>query len=192
MLQKLFFHKHLEEGETILYAVHKHWVEILKPALLLLFFGLVMPWGLYVIGFSAPPFFWLALVWSSFFLLRFLHAVFNWYSDAFLITSMAVVWVEWGGIFKNAATRMGFQDIEGVSYEINGFWPTLLGYGQVSLKSVSGNLLKLNPAQSPKEVELKIMHYQQNYLKHREMEDSVKLKQLLSTMVSSHFRQERK
>lgn len=192
MLQKLIFHKHLEEGERILYAVHKHWVSVLNPTIRAIFFGVIIPWGLYAIGFNTIIFFWVAVIWSSFVFLHYFYELINWYSDAFLITTAAIVWIEWGGIFKNAATRTGFQDIEGVSYEISGFWPTLLDYGQVRLKSISGNVIELYPARKPKEVELKIMQYQQSYLQHKDMEDAGKLKQLLSQMVSSHFRREGK
>jgi hypothetical protein len=192
MIQKLIFHKHLEEGEKIVYAVHKHWIEMVQPTFVLLFFGLLIPWVFYAIGFNTVVFLWVALAWCFLAFLRFLYAFVDWYTDAFLITNMAIVWVEWGGFFKNAATRMGFEDVEGVAYEINGFWPTVLGYGKVNLKSVSGNVLTLNPARKPKQVELAIMKHQQTYMKDREMEDVGKLKQLLSQMVSSHFRRESK
>lgn len=192
MIQKFIFHPHLEDGEKILYAVHKHWIGMVQSTLLVLFFGVLIPWLLYAVGFNTSFFFWVAFGWSTLAFFRFLYAFVDWYTDAFLITNMAIVWVEWGGLFKNAATRMGFEDVEGVSYEINGFWATVLGYGKVTLKSVSGNLLTLTPAHKPKEVELKIMKYQQDYIKDREMEDTHKLKLLLSQMVSSHFRRQSK
>jgi len=188
MLQKFIFHKHLEKGEKIIYVVHKHWINILNPTLRLAFFGLLIPWSLYIMGFNTFIFFWIAFFWSLFAFLHFIYDFINWYSDVFLITSMDIIWVEWSGLFKNAATRMGFEDIEGVSYEINGFWPTVFNYGRVNLKSVSGNILGLYPARNPKQVELNIMKYQHQYLRSRDMEDAGKLKQLLSQMVSGHLR----
>lgn len=192
MLDTLIFKKHLEEGERIVYAVHKHWVAIFKSTLSIFIFGFSMPWVLYLIAFSTPTFFWVAMVWSCIAILRFMYLFVDWYADAFLVTNMAIVWVNWGGFFRSAATRMGFEDIEGVAYEITGFWSTILNYGVVNLKSVSGNVLTLKPARRPKEVELKIMAYQQSYIRDREMEDTGKLKHLLAQMVSSHFRRESK
>jgi hypothetical protein len=42
-LEKLF-HKHLEEGEEILYIAHKHWFTIYQDILNLVVFGFLVPW----------------------------------------------------------------------------------------------------------------------------------------------------
>lgn len=188
IVEKLIFHRHLEKGEKILYSVHKHWVEILKPVLEVAFFGFLIPWTLYLLGFNKPLFFWIAVGWSVIAYLRFLYILVDWYSDVWLITDMGVIAIEWRGIFSNTATRIGYEDIEGVAYEINGFWGTMVRYGPVVLKVMSGNNLQLPYVANPKQAELAIAKFQNQVLNAREMQDAGNLKTLLSQMVAHHMR----
>jgi len=188
IFERLIFRKHLEEGEKILYSVHKHWIAIFKKVLEIAFFGFAIPWGLYFVGFNKPVFFWIALVWSVIAYFRFLYLFVDWYSNTWLVTDMAIVTIEWHGIFSNTATRIGYEDIEGVAYEIRGFWPTILHYGNMTLKVMSGNNFNLKNARSPKKVELAIGKYQELFLHDKEMMDAKGLKALLSQIVVDNMR----
>ena len=192
IIEKLIFSKHLEKGEKVLYSVHKHWVDIFKPVLEVGFFGIIIPWGIYVIGFNSDLFFIIAIIWSIIALIRYFYVMVDSYSDVWLVTDMGILTVEWRGIFSNASTRLGYEDIEGVGYDINGFWPTVLGYGDLTLKVMSGNNIELKKAKKPKKAELAIARYQANYLNNKDMQDAGSLKTLLSQMVSSHLRQKQK
>ena len=57
IIDKIIFKKHLEKEEKILYVVHAHWVGVTKQALEVTFFGLLLPWTLYFMGFSTSLFF---------------------------------------------------------------------------------------------------------------------------------------
>ncbi|MBN1259033.1 hypothetical protein JXA05_04730 [Candidatus Peregrinibacteria bacterium] len=188
IFERLIFRKHLEEGEKILYSVHKHWVVIFKPVIEIAFFGFLIPWGLYMAGFNKPVFFWMAVAWSVMAYFRFLYVFVDWYSNTWLITDMAIITIEWRGIFSNMATRVGYEDIEGVAYEIKGFWPTVLRYGDVILKVMSGNNLFLKSVRAPKRVELAIGRYQELFLHDKEMMDAKGLKALLSQIVVDNMR----
>ncbi len=192
IVQRLIFQKHLEDGERVLFAVHRHWVAVLFPFFQVAAFGFAAPWGLYLIGFSAPAFFWLAVGWSLLAYFRLVYVFLDWYGDAWLVTDSSIVSVGWKGLFSNTASRIGFEDVEGVSYVIDGFWPTVLGYGEVTLKSVSGNILRLARASNPKKIELSIMRHHQGFLKNKEMKDSDGLRQLLSQMVLTQLRRDSK
>ena len=188
IIEKLIFSKHLEKGEKVLYSVHKHWIDILKLVIEVAFFGFLIPWGFYLLGFNTALFFWGAVTWSVLAYLRFLYILMDWYSDVWLITSLGIIVIEWRGLFSNTATRLGYEDIEGVTYDINGFWPTVLSYGDMILKVMSGNNLILKKAKSPQKVELAIMRFQGQFLGEKDMQDAGNLKHLLSQMVSHHMR----
>lgn len=188
IIEKFIFGKHLEEGEKILYSVHKHWVEIMKPTLEVGFFGLLLPWGLYIMGFNTVFFFWIAVIWSIFAYIRFFYVLIDWYCDAWLSTDMGIVCVEWKGIFRNSAVRIGYEDVEGVAYEINGFWGTVLRYGHLTLKVNSGNNIDMKKAGSPKSAELALARLQAQFLNKKGMQDSEGLKTILSGMVAHHMR----
>lgn len=192
ILDKLLFGKHLEEDETILYVVHKHWVEILKPSLEVGFFGLLIPWGLYALGFNTKIFLWIAILWSSMAYLRYLAVAIDWYADAWLITSSNIINVEWRGLFYNQSSRTEYGDVEGVGYEVNGFWPTVLNYGSMTIKVASGNNLEMKAVSDPKETELSIIRYQSEILEAKSMRDTEGIKELLSTMVAHHMRKKMK
>jgi len=208
IIEKFIFGKHLEEGEKILYSVHKHWIEIGKLFgegilnknyechdnkqydfhfcfFIFVFILFLFPWGLYAIGFNTDLFFWVAIIWSSFAYVRFFYILIDWYCDAWLSTNMGIIAVEWKGVFSNSATRIGYEDVEGVGYEINGFWPTILRYGHLTLKVNSGNNLSVIRAASPKEAELELARLQAKFLSNKSMQDSDGLKSLLAKYFSS-------
>ncbi len=57
-VDKIIFKKHLEKGEEVLYAAHKHWVEFLGPFISIVFLGFILPWILYFAGFNSSIFWW--------------------------------------------------------------------------------------------------------------------------------------
>jgi hypothetical protein len=191
IINRILFGKHLEQNEEILYAVHKHWVELAKPALEVGFFGFVIPWGLYLIGLNTPLFFWVAVAWSALAYLRFLGLMLDWYCDTWLITNMSVITIQWNGIFSNLSARVGFEDIEGATYEIAGFWATMFRYGKMTLRVMSGSHFKLGPVANPKKAELAIAHFREKYITDRNIKDTNSLKTLLASMVARQARSEK-
>jgi len=183
IIDRILFGKHLEENEEILYAVHKHWVELAKPALEVGFFGFVIPWGLFALGFNTSLFFWLAVTWSVLAYLRFLGLSLDWYCDTWLITNMSVITIQWNGVFSNLSSRVGFEDIEGATYEIVGFWATVFRYGKMTLRVMSGSHFELRPVDNPKKAEMSIAHFREQYVTERNMKDTNSLKVLLAGMV---------
>lgn len=189
IIDKLIFGKHLEEGEKILYAVHRHWVAMVKYGLEVGFFGFLIPWALYFLGFNTELFFWIAVIWSVLAYLRFLYVLIDWYSDTWLITSMSVIAITWKGIFNNTSTRLGYEDIEGAAYEIKGFWGTILRYGHVTIRMMSGTTTTLEQVSRPKKAELSLSHFQAKFISEKNMKDTNSLKTLLSNLVARQNRQ---
>jgi hypothetical protein len=191
IIDRILFGKHLEEHEEILYAVHKHWVELVKPGFEVGFFGFAVPWVLYALGFNARLFLWVALFWSALAYLKFMGVLLDWYCDTWLITNMSVITVQWNGFFSNLSSRVGFEDIEGATYEIKGFWPTLFRYGRMTLRVMSGSHFELGRVGNPKRAELSIAHYREKYITDRNIKDTNSLKVLLSNMVARQARGEK-
>lgn len=188
IINKFLFGKHLEEGEKILYVIHRHWIAVFKPSLEIAFFGFILPWSLYFIGFNTSLFFWIALIWSILAYIQFMRILVNWYCNSWLITDMNVITIEWSGIFNNVSARIGYEDIEGASYEIKGFWPTVLRYGDMTLRVMSGSHFNLKNVDKPKKAELALARFQDKYLNDRNMQDTTSLKTLLSDLVSHQIR----
>ena len=188
IIDKLIFSKHLENSETILYNVHRHWFVMLKPAFEVGFFGFVIPWTLYFMGFNSQIFFWIAVIWSVLAYIRFIYVIVDWYCDSWLITNMNIILIEWNGIFSNMSMRISFADIEGAAYEIKGFWGTILRYGDLTLRVMSGTHLTLKNVASPQKAELALAKFQERFLNDRNMKDSATLKNLVSNLVSYETR----
>ena len=186
--QKLIFQKHLEEGEEILFVAHRHWASAFGGVLEVLFFGFLLPWGLYGAGFNSPFFLKLALLWSVLAICRLIYVWIDWYADAWLATSTGVIFIQWHGFFNNSSSRVGYADIESLGYAINGFWPTVLHYGDLTLNPISGHAVTLSMAANPKKTEMTLMRCQEQFLNDRDMQDSGALKELLSKMVAHHLR----
>jgi len=188
MIDKIIFQKHLEKGEEVKYAVHKHWTQFFKPLLFVTFFGFMLPWIMYSMGFQSNLFLSIVVVWNVLAFLRLIYDFIDWYSDVWLFTTMSIIIVEWHGLFSNTSQRIGYEDTEGISFIIKGFWGTILRFGDVTLKVISGSHVVLKNARSPKKAELALMKYQGEYLNSREMADASGLKAMLSQMVAHHLR----
>lgn len=187
-VDRFIFQKHLEKSEKVLFAAHKHWTEFSGPFISILFFGFALPWILYYVGFRSSLFLAVIVVWTVLAAVRLLYDFIDWYSDVWLFTDMSIIIVEWHGLFSNTSQRIGYEDTEGVAFIIKGFWGTILRYGDVTLKVISGSHVELKNAKSPKQVELALMKHQGSYLNSREMSHAGGLKEMLSQMVSHHLR----
>lgn len=187
-IDKYIFKKHLEKGEVIHFVAHKHWVGFLPAILNVTFFGILLPWILYFAGFRADLFLVVIFGWMMVGLVRLFYEWVDWYTDVWLFTNMSIIIVEWHGIFSNTSQRIGYEDTEGISFAIKGFWGTVFQFGDVSLKVISGSHVILKNSQSPKKIELALMKHQSDFLNTQQMSNSDGLKQLLSQMVVDHLR----
>ncbi len=180
---RLLFSRHLESGEEIIFAVHKHWSSSYGVLFKAAFFGIVAPWILYGLF---PPLFWYAVVWSVIGYLKFMHAAVDWYSDAFIFSSESVIHVEWNGFFHRSASRINYLDIEEASYVVQGFWGTIFNYGELGISTAS-NTVTLTHARNPQNAESILNRIKTERADKKRMSDSNKLKDLISDMVSSNI-----
>lgn len=188
-IDRTIFKKHLEDGEEVAFTAHTHWTQFIIPFIRIAFFGAALPWLTYSMGFRSSLFSWLIGVWILLAAIRLFYDFIDWYSDAWLFTNKSIIIVVWHGVFSNTSQRVSYEDTEGIAFLIRGFWGTILRYGDVTLKTISGSAIVLNHAKQPKKIELALMEHQEKYMSKKEMNDASGLKQMLSQMVSHHLRQ---
>ncbi len=191
ILDKFIFQKHLEKDESISFVAHKHWVNFLPSFFRILLFGFILPWLIYFMGFKSELFLMIAGIWTVLAFLRLIYDWIDWHTDVWLFTNMSIIVVEWQGLFSNTSKRIGYEDAEGISFVVKGFWGTIFRYGDVTLGVISGSHVLMQKAASPKKVELALMQNQSNYMKDKEWKDASGLKQMLSKMVQHHLRQKK-
>src|SRR6185295_1123740 len=183
-LQKRLFKGHLDEDEELFFVAHKHWMEILERVLILIFLGIIFPWVLWMFLDFKVLF---VLLWNLGFLFWFCYHVFDWYFDAFLITDRSVIDVAWYSFFDKESARVDYGDLKEMSYEIRGLWPTILQYGNIFIHLNSGSELSLKNVRNPKNVELVISRYKEEFLTKRKMTDTTVIQEILADIVKNHI-----
>ncbi|QQS59203.1 hypothetical protein IPN35_06515 [Candidatus Peregrinibacteria bacterium] len=183
-----FFRRHLENGEYVLFVAHKHWIEIFPKAIKTAVFGFLVPWTAW---FFFPAFFWGAVIWTILFWCWFFYHFADWYFDAWVATNMSLIDIEWRGIFHHLSSRIPYSEVREVSWEVNGFFGTILGFGDASVSMTTGGKVALHNIARPKRVELQILQIRDQFLSEQRMVESEALKGLLASMVASHVSEQR-
>lgn len=180
------FRKHLEEDESLLRVVHKHWLLGVKALFWpsLLFLGVA-----FLLSIAPNPGTRIIVasvgvgigVW-------WLRNFFDYYLDAWLVTDQGIIDIAWHGWFHRESSRILYSDIQGVSYEIKGVLGTLLRFGTVAIEKVStGESISLEYVKSPRRVESLILRNSETYLHAKNLKDADQVKELLSALVAQHM-----
>lgn len=189
MINSYFFGKHLDEDESILLAVHKHWIMGIKslwlPSLLFLAVWSIVyfvrtKYVVYGVGIAATG---VGVWWIRNFLDYFL--------DAWIITNKGVIDLEWHGWFHRSSARVLYSDIQGVGYEVKGILGTLLGYGVMSLEKVStGTTISMPFVKKPRRVESVILEAMEAYMLKKNLKDAKTVQGILAEFVASSLQKE--
>jgi hypothetical protein len=189
MLTALLFRKHLEADETLIKAVHKHWLLGLKALFWPTLFFAISGWVLSVN--HARGMIVVMSVWNLVILIWWLRNFFDYYLDAWLITDQGIIDIAWHGWFHRQSTRVLYSDLQGISYEIKGVLGTLLRYGSIAIEKVStGQAITLEYVGSPKQIELIVLKNQEAYLHSKNMKDAKHVQELLSAIVARQIQLE--
>lgn len=187
IVQNFLFRKHLNDGESIAAVAHRHVWVILPKVFKVLFFGILIPVGIFLL-FPQTAMYMFIWIWAG--LLALSYHLYDWYFDAWLMTTQGLLDVEWKGFFDKTSTRIEYHMIEGVSYEIIGFWPTVLNFGVVTLERVgSGVLVQLVNVNNPRRVEQELLECQKKFLTQKSVREHGALKDLLTEMIIDHVRE---
>jgi len=141
---------HLDPGETVTLEVRKHWIVFFGQAVGLIFAGF-FPFVLFTaIRMFAPSLLeipipgnkealflflyslWLLSTWISFFV--------NWtkyYLDVWYVTEKRIIIIDQRKIFDREVSNIRFDKVQDVTVVVNGFFPTILGFGNVKVQTAS-------------------------------------------------------
>ena len=186
MLNNFLFYRHIDDDEELITVIHKHWLLGIRglfwPTCSLLVTGFVLvqlPMRLIV---------YIASLWAVISLLWWLRNFFDYYLDAWIITTEGIIDIEWFGLFHRKSTRILFSDIEGVSYEIAGISATLMRYGTVSVERISsGEEVELEYVPHPRDIEHLILDQMEEYMDHKNLKDTKQVQEVLANIVANQL-----
>lgn len=182
-LDSRLFSRHLDDDEELVTVIHRHWFlglkNLSKPAL-----SFAVVWGIaYLFPFRFVAI--LAAVWSVVSHVWLLRNFFDYYLDAWILSSEGVIDVEWHGWFHRTSTRVLYSDIQGVSYEIQGVLGTVMRYGTISIEKIStGDTMELAHVGNPRGVEKLILKQMEKYLHDKSLADAKHVQEILSQLVA--------
>ncbi len=183
-INKFLFSGFLDDDEKILYIAHRHIFIHLKTLLRTTLFGIAIPLFFHLLFPDAMIFWFLWAVAGS---VTFLYQLFDWYYDVWVFTNVGVVNVEWNGFFDRAASRVDYHMIEGISYNVKGFWPTIFNFGDIVLERIgAAQPILLKDARKPRKIEKKFTHFHNHFINERRYSNHENLKELLAEMLHDH------
>ncbi len=178
------FGPHIDPGEEIFRVAHRHPIILVRESLKVAFFGFLLP---ILFWYIFPEVWFVFLVWVIVGVIAVNKVLFNWYFDALLITNQSLIDVNWNGPFDRTSVRLEYFQIEGTTYAVQGFWRTIFNFGVIQVNRAGGTVgIELNDAVNPARIESIIMHYQEQFLSRKNLQDVNALKQLLGNMLSQH------
>lgn len=184
MLQKMLFTKHLDDDETLVRVVHKHWLlgarALAWPTAWIAFSALLAA------GFPTRAMFILSGVFGFVFAVWWLRCFFDYFLDAWIITNEGIIDVAWHGWFHRESARILYSDIQGVSYEIKGVVGTLLQVGVISVEKIStGDSVSLESVKRPKKIESLLLANQEKYLHKKNLRDGKEVSKMLASLLAN-------
>ena len=188
-LNNILFARHLDDDEEVTEIVHKHWMLGIKHFLWPVFSFLLAWLVLYIVPFLLI--FYLVALWAVVSLVWLLRNFFDYYLDAWIITDKGIIDVAWHGWFHRQSTRVLYSDIQGVSYEIQGVFATILRYGELSVEKIStGSSVTLTHVSNPRRIESMILGNMELYLHGKNLKDAKHVQELLGQMISREIQLE--
>lgn len=186
MLHGFFFGRHLEDDETVFRIVHRHW---LAGFAALAWPSVSFAASVVLMALSQTNGVRLALaLWAVISLVWWLRNFFDYYLDAWIITDQGIVDIAWHGWFHRESSRVLYSDIQGVSYEIQGVWGTLLRFGTISVEKIStGSAVAMEQVHHPRAVEALILKSMEGYMHKKNLKDSKQVQELLSTLIAEQI-----
>lgn len=132
-----------ETDEKVLRVVHRHWFDILLqyiPIIVVVFIMIISanitPWMFPEFWRGASVFFWFFETMLAMIIWVWAALIFvDYYLDVWIITDRRVVNVEQKGLFVRRVSELRYQKIQDVTAEIEGFFPTILDYGDVFIQT---------------------------------------------------------
>jgi len=134
----------ITEKEKIIRIVHRHWFNIFQQFLIIIVVIVLLLSGFFIFPQLFPVFQeaklypLLAFLETIFALLIWVYAFLIWvdyFFDVWIITSERVVNIEQKGLFIREVSELKYSKIQDVTSEVEGFFPTVLNYGDVRIQT---------------------------------------------------------
>jgi uncharacterized membrane protein YdbT with pleckstrin-like domain len=126
--ERVFEGQHTKE--EVISIIHRHWYALFWPVIKV-FLGLMIVFILFRL-FGASKFSAYALLlWLIIGGVYILVQWFNWYRDRYILTDERILNLQQKSLFSRAVIEAPYENIQDISYEVNGFWATIFGFGDV-------------------------------------------------------------
>lgn len=184
MIRDYLYKSYLSEGENIVFVIHRHLFMQSKDFFRIAFFGLFLPlfgWWLF------PQIMLFAVIWLSIGMLRFIYEFFDWYYDVWLVTNASLIEIMWKGFFEKSSARIEYHIIQGIGYEVKGFWRTLFNFGTIALEKFTGNASVFDGAVNPKKKAEMLTKAQEEFVTNKSFRDHRALQGVLTDLLQQHI-----
>jgi uncharacterized membrane protein YuzA (DUF378 family) len=188
IIDKLLFGGELEDGEEIIYVIHRHWVLVYMRYVKVVAVGILLPFSLlyFLFGFQSTVS-WVLYVWIGIAVLVMLYDFVDWYGDAWVLTNERIIDVRWDGFFKHSGVTLDWGNMLDVEYEVKGIRQRLWGYGTMSINKYAGMPIEVKNVNKPKEAANTIAKLRLEFLaKHKKGVNQIKdvLTELIQDRIS--------
>jgi hypothetical protein len=150
----------------------------------IIFFGIFLPlfgWWLF------PQIMLFAVFWLTIGFLRFIYEFFDWYYDVWLVTNASIIEIMWRGFFEKSSARIEYHIIQGIGYEVKGFWRTLFNFGTIALEKFTGNPSIFDGAVNPKKKAEMLTKAQEDFVSNKSFRDHRALQGVLTDLLQRHI-----
>jgi len=183
-IQETLFRSYLEEGEEIIYTIRTHPKLFLRQLSVNALVYLVPSiWLLiYVEKFS--------IIWKiavTIGLFKLFAEISLYYFNCFMATNLSFLHLNFKGFFNHSISRIEYNQVEGMDYEIKGLLNTLINNGSIHIEKLSGNVESITNVYKAKAKVKKLtkihegLHSQQLHKQHSN------LKEILTDLLQNHI-----
>lgn len=134
-----------DENEPILIFLHRHVISFLIPAgifivltLLPLFFKIIIAQDTFAISISLDARLLITVFVSMYYLMLVGYLFGEWisyYYDILIVTKSTVIDIKQNNLFNREITHLHLRQVEDISSEVKGFFPTFFNYGDIIVQS---------------------------------------------------------
>lgn len=182
---KIIFGRFMEEGEIIRAVFRKR--TCLVRVLAWFTFGVCAIYGAHWYN---PAYIIVGFVGAGLCSFKMLQEYLWWYSNAVLMTTDSLVFVEWNKLFAPIVFRQDYWDLDSVEVVQQGLFALMANFGDLHFYKISrgGNKHVFTQAEHPHRVVKKVQAFKEEMLNQKNFTEQSALKDLLSNMVESHVR----
>lgn len=187
--KRWLFERYLDKDETLIYAIHSHWINIHRKMIKIAVFGYLVPiiMLVFIIGLGNPVsyFFYSWLIFSFFYSI---YAFCDWYLDAWILTEISIIDTAWDGFFKHRSSRIDYESVESIDIDIKGIKQSVFNYGTIVLIRNSGVNVVMENVSKPQQASNWLGKIQSEVISAKSGQNSESIKGLLADIIQDHIR----